>query len=57
MRRRRVFPATLREWGLDPAEMDVPRLVEDAMKSRNITTNPRAIGPAELEELYRRVAG
>ena len=51
------LPATLREWGLDPAEMDVPRLVEDAMKSRNITTNPRPIGPAELEELYRRVAG
>ena len=51
------LPGTLREWGLDPAEMDVPRLVEDAMKSRNITTNPRAIGPAELEDLYRRVAG
>ena len=25
--------------------------------SRNITTNPRPIGPAELEELYRRVMG
>jgi alcohol dehydrogenase class IV len=51
------LPATLRDWGLDPAEMDVPRLVEDAMKSRNITTNPLPIGPPELEELYRRVAG
>jgi alcohol dehydrogenase len=51
------LPATLREWGLDPAEMDIPRLVEDAMKSRNITTNPLPIGPPELEELYRRVLG
>lgn len=51
------LPATLRAWGLDPAELDVPRLVADAMKSRNIATNPREIGPAELEELYRRVAG
>lgn len=51
------LPATLREWGLDPAAMDIPRLVEDAMKSRNIATNPRPIGPAELEELYRRVQG
>lgn len=51
------LPATLRDWGLDPAEMDVPRLVEDAMKSRNITTNPLPVGPAEIEALYRRVAG
>jgi alcohol dehydrogenase class IV len=51
------LPATLRAWGLDPAELDVPQLVADAMKSRNIATNPREIGPAELEELYRRVVG
>ena len=51
------LPSTLREWGLAPESMDVPRLVEDAMKSRNITTNPRPIGPPELEELYRRVMG
>jgi alcohol dehydrogenase class IV len=51
------LPATLREWGLDPADVHVPTLVEDAMKSRNITTNPRPIGPAELEELYLRVMG
>lgn len=59
---RRLFsdvrlPASLRQWGLDPNELDVPRLVEDAMKSRNIVTNPLPVGPAELEELYRRVAG
>ncbi len=51
------LPATLRAWGLDPTAMDVRRLVEDAMKSRNITTNPLPVGPPELEELYRRVAG
>ena len=37
-----------------PAAMDVPRLIEDAMKSRNIATNPRPIGPPELAELYAR---
>jgi alcohol dehydrogenase class IV len=51
------MPATLRDWGLDPAALDIPKLIEDAMKSRNITTNPRPVGPPELEELYRKVAG
>ncbi len=51
------LPATLRDWGLEPAEVDIPKLVEDAMKSRNITTNPRPIGPPELEQLYTTVLG
>lgn len=51
------LPPTLRAWGLDPALMDIPRLVEDAMKSRNIATNPRPIGPPELTELYTAVQG
>jgi alcohol dehydrogenase class IV len=51
------LPATLREFGLDPGELDIPTLVDDAMKSRNIATNPRTIGPPELEQLYRTVAG
>jgi alcohol dehydrogenase len=51
------IPATLRDWGIDPAEIDIQRLVEDAMKSRNIATNPVPIGPAELEQLYRVVVG
>ncbi len=51
------LPATLRDWGLDPAQMDIPTLVEDAMKSRNITTNPRPVSRDDLAELYRAVAG
>ena len=51
------IPATLREWGIDPAEFNIPQLVEDAMKSRNIATNPRPVTPADLEELYRVVLG
>jgi alcohol dehydrogenase class IV len=51
------LPPTLRAWGLDPAAMDVPRLIEDAMQSRNIATNPRPIGPPELAELYAAAAG
>ena len=51
------MPATLREWGLDPEAVDIPTLVEDAMKSRNVTTNPRPVGPPELEQLYRTVMG
>ena len=51
------IPATLREYGIDPAEVDIPQLVEDAMKSRNIATNPRPVTPADLEELYRVVLG
>lgn len=51
------LPATLSEWGLDPTDVDVSSLVEDAMKSRNITTNPLPIGPPELEHLYQAVLG
>jgi alcohol dehydrogenase class IV len=51
------IPATLREWGIDAATFDIPQLVEDAMKSRNIATNPRPVTPADLEELYRVVLG
>jgi alcohol dehydrogenase class IV len=51
------IPATLREWGIDASEFDIPQLVEDAMKSRNIATNPRPVTPDDLEELYRVVLG
>ena len=51
------LPPTLRAWGLDPAAMDIPQLVEDAMKSRNIATNPRPIGPPELTALYEAAQG
>jgi alcohol dehydrogenase class IV len=51
------IPGTLREYGIDPAEVDIPQLVEDAMRSRNIVTNPRPVTPADLEELYRVVIG
>lgn len=51
------LPSSLREWGLDPAELDIPTLVEDAMKSRNIATNPRPVTREDLAELYRVVAG
>ncbi|MDX6621240.1 MAG: alcohol dehydrogenase [Gaiellales bacterium] len=51
------LPPTLRAWGLEPAEMDIPQLVEDALLSRNIATNPRPIGPPELTALYRAVQG
>jgi alcohol dehydrogenase class IV len=51
------LPATLRAWGLDPAELSIATLVEDAMRSRNIATNPRPIGPPELEQLYVTAAG
>jgi alcohol dehydrogenase class IV len=51
------IPATLREWGIDADEFDIAQLVEDAMKSRNIATNPRPVTPADLEELYRAVLG
>jgi alcohol dehydrogenase class IV len=51
------IPATLREWGIEEADFDIPQLVEDAMKSRNISTNPRPVTPADLEELYRVVLG
>jgi alcohol dehydrogenase len=51
------IPATLKDYGLDPDDLDIPQLVEDAMKSRNIVTNPRPVTPADLEELYRAVSG
>jgi alcohol dehydrogenase class IV len=51
------IPATLREWGVDADAFDIPQLVEDAMKSRNIATNPRPVTPADLEELYRVTLG
>ena len=51
------IPATLREWGVDPADVDIPQLVEDAMKSRNIPTNPVPVGPDELTALYLVVVG
>jgi alcohol dehydrogenase class IV len=47
----------LRQWGLDPADLDIPTLVEDAMKSRNIATNPRPVSREDLAELYKLVAG
>ena len=51
------LPPTLHAWGLDTAAMDVARLIEDALQSRNIATNPRPIGPPELAELYAAAAG
>jgi alcohol dehydrogenase len=51
------IPGTLREWGLDPADVDIPRLVEDAMKSRNIATNPKPVTADDIAELYDRVLG
>jgi alcohol dehydrogenase len=51
------LPASLREFGIEPANVDIAALVEDAMKSRNIVTNPRTVTPADLEELYRTVLG
>jgi alcohol dehydrogenase class IV len=51
------LPASLREWGVDPAAFDIPTLVDDAMKSRNITTNPREVTRDDLAELYRVVLG
>lgn len=51
------LPGTLREAGVEPEAMDVPVLIREAMKSRNIGVNPRPISPEDLEELYRKVAG
>jgi alcohol dehydrogenase class IV len=51
------IPATLREWGLDREAVDIPRLVEDAMKSRNIATNPRPVTADDIAMLYERVLG
>jgi alcohol dehydrogenase len=49
------LPGSLREVGVDPADVDIPTLVEDAMKSRNIATNPRTVTRADLADLYRAV--
>jgi alcohol dehydrogenase len=51
------LPGTLREFGLDPSDVDIPTLVEDAMKSRNIATNPRPVTREDLAELYKVVVG
>lgn len=51
------MPESLRAFGIDPSAVDVDRLIEDAMKSRNIATNPLPVGPPELAELYGRVLG
>jgi alcohol dehydrogenase class IV len=51
------LPGSLREWGLDAADVDIPTLVEDAMKSRNIANNPRPVTRDDLAELYRVVLG
>jgi alcohol dehydrogenase len=51
------IPGTLREFGVDPADVDIAQLVEDAMKSRNIVTNPRPVTPDDLAELYKVVLG
>ncbi len=55
--RRAGLPATLRDVGVDVAEMDIPALVEEAMKSRNVATNPRPVTRDDLAELYRAVSG
>lgn len=46
------LPRSLREWGVDRADVDIPGLVADALTSRNIAINPRPITPTDLEELY-----
>jgi alcohol dehydrogenase class IV len=51
------IPPTLRAYGLDPAAIDIPVLVKDAMQSRNIATNPRPVGEADLAALYATVIG
>ncbi len=51
------LPASLREFGIDPSDLDIPKLVADAMKSRNIATNPRPVTEDDLAELYRVVGG
>jgi alcohol dehydrogenase class IV len=51
------IPPTLRAYGLDPAAIDIPGLVKDAMQSRNIATNPRPVGEQDLAALYATVIG
>jgi alcohol dehydrogenase len=53
------LPATLRELGVDPGEYErsIPAMVEDAMKSRSISLNPRPVARADVEALYRAVLG
>ena len=51
------IPPTLRAYGLDPAAIDIPVLVKDAMQSRNIATNPRPVGEDDLATLYATVIG
>lgn len=51
------IPGSLREYGIDPRDLDLTRLVEDALQSRNVATNPVPVGPDELRALYLAVAG
>jgi alcohol dehydrogenase len=46
------LPQSLREAGVDPADVDVPGLIEDALESRNIATNPRPVTSEDLETIY-----
>jgi alcohol dehydrogenase class IV len=52
-----VYDGRIRVVGEDVVLADIAQLVEDAMKSRNIATNPRPVTSADLEELYRVVLG
>lgn len=51
------LPATLREFGVDVDQMDLPALAADAMKSRSIPLNPRPVTPDDLITIYREVMG
>jgi alcohol dehydrogenase class IV len=51
------LPATLREFGVDTAEMDLPGLAADAMKSRSIPLNPRPVTPDDIIGIYHEVMG
>ncbi len=49
------LPSSLRDVGVDPADYDIPALIGDALKSRNIATNPRPVTPDDLETIYKAV--
>lgn len=51
------LPATLREFGVDTSEMDLPGLAADAMKSRSIPLNPRPVTPDDIVGIYHEVMG
>jgi alcohol dehydrogenase class IV len=46
------LPRNLVDAGVDPLEVDIPTLIEDALRSRNIATNPRPVAAADLEQIY-----